>query len=297
MNLAPNLRGAIWMVIAAAGFTVMTVLIKFLGDDYSAAVQTFYRSIASFLVLLPFIVRNPKGAFRTTRPGVMLFRAAVGTTAMIMAFYAFQKLPLADANALSFTRTLWLVPLAYFVLKEPVGPARVGAALVGFSGILLMTGVLTEGVAAFSMAHVAALAAAFLFSLTVTGLKTITPDHSPLQILVWSASLGLVFSIPPAAFTWRWPTFPDFLLLSLMGIIGIFTQYCYTRGMKVGDAAAMAPLDYIRLVFAAIAGFLLFGQVPTVAAWIGAGIVVGSTLFIAWREQVVARRKPEHPLE
>ena len=57
---------------------------------------------------------------------------------MILSFYAYQKMPLADANALSFTRTLWLVPLAAFVLKETVGPRRVSATLIGFLGALLM---------------------------------------------------------------------------------------------------------------------------------------------------------------
>jgi drug/metabolite transporter (DMT)-like permease len=190
------------------------------------------------------------------------------------------------------------VPLAYFVLKEPVGPARIGAAVVGFLGVLLMTGVATGGGGeAFGLPHMTALGAAFLFALTVTGLKTITPDHTPLQILVWSASLGLIFSLPPAMFSWAWPSLPDFLLLSLMGVIGIFTQYCYTRGMQVGDAGAMAPMDYIRLVFAALAGFLLFQELPMMHTLAGAAVVVGSTLFITWREHVVARRKVEHPLD
>ena len=111
-TLAPNVRGALWMLASALGFTVMTTLIKFLGDDYPAALQTFYRQAAGLLVLAPMILRDWRGAFHTTRPGILFFRSAVGTVAMIMSFYAFQVLPLAEANALSFTRTLWLVPLA-----------------------------------------------------------------------------------------------------------------------------------------------------------------------------------------
>lgn len=115
MTLSPNLRGALWMLASAVGFTVMTTLIKFLGDDYPAALQTFYRQLAGVLVLLPLIARDWRGAFRTTRPGIVIFRSSAGVLALIMSFYAYQKLPLADANALSFTRTLWLVPLAGLV--------------------------------------------------------------------------------------------------------------------------------------------------------------------------------------
>ena len=133
-----NVRGALWMLGSALGFTAMTVLIKFLGDDYPASLQTFYRQAAGLVILLPIILRRGKAAYATTRPGILLFRSAAGTLGMILSFYAFQEMPLADANALSFTRTLWLVPLAAFVVRETVGPLRIGAAVVGFLGVLLM---------------------------------------------------------------------------------------------------------------------------------------------------------------
>lgn len=287
-RLAPNTRGALWMLASALGFTAMTTLIKFLGADYPAALQTFYRQAAGLLVLLPLIVRDWHGAFHTTRPGILLFRSAVGTVAMILSFYAFQKLPLAEANALSFTRTLWLVPLAAFVLKEPLGPIRIGAALVGFVGVLIM---LRPGAGhGFGIAQMAALASSLFFAMTITGMKVMTRDHSPFVLLVWSAVLGLVFALPPALFVWRWPAPVDLLLLAAMGVIGTFTQACYIKGMQIGDAAAMAPIDYTRLVFSALIGVLLFHEIPGWATIAGAGIVVASTLFITLREQQLARR-------
>ncbi len=297
-GLTPNLRGALWMTASAIGFTVMSILIKFLGADYPAALQTLYRSAAGFVVLAPLILRDVKGAFHTTRPWIVIYRSAIGTVGMILSFYALQHLPLADANALSFTRTLWLVPLAYFLLKEKVGPARIGAALVGFAGVLLMLQSLAGGEhGAFGAPQLAALAAAFLFATTITGMKSLTKDHTPFSLLVWAAALGLVFATPPALFVWRWPSLPDFALLCAMGIAGTATQFCYIKGMQVGDAAAMAPIDYTRLVFATAAGFVLFGDIPSVMTLIGAAIVVASTLFITWREHVATLREPDHPLD
>ena len=110
-GLTPNLRGALWMLGSALGFAGMTVLIKYLGDDYPPALQTFYRQAAGFLVLLPVILRHRGAAYATTRPGLLMFRSGAGTIGMMLSFYAFQEMPLADANALSFTRNLWLVPL------------------------------------------------------------------------------------------------------------------------------------------------------------------------------------------
>jgi drug/metabolite transporter (DMT)-like permease len=289
-RLPRNARGALWMLASAITFTVMTMLIKFLGEDYSPALQTFYRQLAGLVVLLPVILPNPRQVFRTTRLGILLFRSGAGTVGMILAFYAYQKLPLADANALSFTRTLWVVPLAAFVLKEHVGPRRVAATAVGFLGALLMLQPPAQGDAGWPAA--AALASSFLFAFTVTGMKFLTRDHSTLTLMAWSAVLGFVLAIPPAMFSWRWPDLRDLALLCAMGVLGTITQACYINGMSEGDAAAMAPIDYTRLVFAVILGYALFSDIPNTMTMLGAGIVMASTIYITLRESRLGAPKP-----
>jgi drug/metabolite transporter (DMT)-like permease len=293
-GLTPNLRGAVWMLASAVCFTAMTSMIKLLGSNYDAALQTFYRSAAGLVILLPMIFKDVKGAFRTTRLGILLFRSGAGTLGMILSFYAFQKLPLAEANALSFTRTLWLVPLAFFILRESLGAWRIGAALVGFAGVCVMLAPgFVNGGHGFGLAQLAALGSAGLFAMTITGMKVMTRDHTPFTLLVYAAVLGVVFAIPPALFVWAWPTWPDFLLLCLMGILGMATQACYIKGMQIGDAAAMAPIDYTRLVFTAFVGFVVFAEVPTWTTLLGAAIVVASTLVITWREQRAGKLERE----
>lgn len=290
--LAPNVRGALWMLASALAFTVMTTLIKFLGDDYPAALQTFYRQAAGFIVLLPIIIQRRSAAFATSRPAILIFRAGAGTVALILSFYAFQKMPLADANALSFTRTLWLVPLAAFALKERIGPLRLGAALVGFLGVLMMIRPGADGHFHMGLPALAMLASSFLLALTITGMKVLTRDHSPTVLLVWSAALGLVLAAPPALFVWRWPNPLDLGLLALMGVMGTVTQGCYIKGIQIGDAAAMAPIDYVRLVFTAAIGFFVFHEVPGPWTIAGAAVVVASTLLITWLEARAPRAAP-----
>lgn len=288
-GLSRNTQGALWMLLSAVTFSAMATLIKFLGDDYPAALQTFYRQLAGVVILLPVILRHRGAAFATSRPGILIFRASAGTIGVILSFYAFQNMPLADANALSFTRTLWLVPLAIFVVREKVGALRIGAAVVGFLGVLLMVRPGAGGEFAVGVPALAMLASSFLFALTVTGMKVLTRDHAPRVILVWSAFLGLAFSLPGAALTWRVPEPVDLALLAAMGVIGVINQACYIKGMSLGDAAAMAPIDYTRLIFTAAIGFFLFSEIPTVWTIVGALVVAGSTLFITLREQQLAR--------
>jgi drug/metabolite transporter (DMT)-like permease len=294
-RLPRNARGALWMLASAITFTLATMLIKYLGSDYPAALQTFYRQLAGLLLLLPVMLPNPREVFRTTRPGILLFRSLAGTVGMILAFYAYQKLPLADANALSFTRTLWLVPLAAFVLKEAVGPRRIFATLVGFVGALLM--LQPQASSNMGWPAAAALGASFLFALTVTGMKVMVRDHSTLTLMAWSAVLGFLLAIPPALFVWRWPDTDDIALLAAMGVLGTITQACYINGMSEGDAAAMAPIDYTRLVFAVIFGYALFGEIPNTITVLGAGIVMASTLYITLREARLGKPEPPPPVD
>lgn len=289
-RLSANVRGALWMLASAITFTLMTSLIKYLGADYSPALQTFYRQAAGLLVLAPIIVRDPVGAFRTSRPGILLFRSLAGTLGMVLAFWAYQEMPLAEANALSFTRTLWIVPLAIFVLGEKVGPWRLGATLIGFGGVLIM---LQPSIAnAVGWPAAAALSSAALFAMTITGMKVMTRDHSVTVLMVWSAVLGFVLSIPLAVTEWRWPDPVDLALLAAMGVLGLVTQVCYIKGMALGDAAAMAPIDYTRLVFAILFGLVLFHEVPNLVTMLGALVVIGSTLVITLRDLHSKQRPP-----
>lgn len=289
-RLHRNSRGTLWMLASAASFTLMTMLIKYLGDDYPAPLQTFYRNAAGLLVMLPLIARNPRRTFRTSRPGLLLFRATAGTVGMILGFYAYQKMPLADANALSFTRTLWLVPLAAFVLKEHVGPRRIAATLVGFLGALLMLQPSTAS--GFGWPAAAALVSALLVALTVAGMKVMTRDHTTMSLMAWSAVLGFVLTIPGALLTWRTPDLPELGLLAVLGILGLVNQACYIKGMAEGDAMVMAPIDYTRLVFAIVLGYALFREVPNGVTMAGAAVIIGSTLYISWREAQLGKSEP-----
>jgi len=141
----------------------------------------------------------------------------------------------------------------------------------------------------------AALASSLLFAFTVTGMKFMTRDHSTLTLMAWSAVLGFVLAIPPAMFSWRWPNLRDLVLLCAMGVLGTITQACYINGMSEGDAAAMAPIDYTRLVFAVILGYALFSDIPNTMTMLGAGIVMASTIYITLRESRLGQ--PKQPTE
>lgn len=296
-GLPRNVRGAAWMLAAAFTFTLAMSLVKYLGDDYSPTLQTFYRQAVGLIILTPLILRRGPRLFATTLPGMILLRSTTSIAAMALSFFAFQAMPLADASALSFTRVLWVVPLAALVMREQVGAWRIGAALIGFAGVLVMLGPAFQGNFQFGLPAASMLASSFLFAFTVTGMKMLTRDHSTATIMAWAAVLGTAFSFPLALLDWRWPAPEDLLLLIAMGSLMLLTQAIYTKGMTEGDAAAMAPIDYTRLVFSAVIGFFLFQELPTLWTLAGAALVAGSTLIITLRELRLAKRRPPPPDE
>lgn len=266
------------MLASAVAFTLMTTLVKFLGEDYPPVLQTFYRQAATFLVMVPLMLRAPLKVFTTSSPFILIFRSVSGFLGVSLSFYAYQQMPLADANALSFTRTLWIVLLAAVLLRERLGLQRIAATIAGFIGVLLIVQPHAGG--QLGLPAIAALVSALLLAGTVTGMKIMTRDHSTTTLMAWAAVLGLVLSIPPALFVWRWPTTPDLLLLSCMGILGSVTQACYMKGMAAGDAARMAPMDYSRLLLAVIVGYAWFDTVPGPLTVVGSLIIIAATLYI-----------------
>ena len=273
-----NQRGALWMLGSAATFVAMASLVKALGGSYPATLQLFYRQLAGTLVVLPLILREGKGVLRSPRPWLVVSRSLLSVTGISLMFFAYEHLPLADANALSFTRPLWVVLLAALLLREPLGARRIVSALAGFAGVLLIVNPLR---ATPSVASLAALASALVLGWSITGIKSLTSDHSTMTIVTLSALLGLVLSFPLALPVWRWPSGRDLLLLVLMGWFGVVNQMCYVKAMSLGDAGVMAPMDYMRLLFAVLAGWLFFGDLPDARTLVGAGLIIAATLYVA----------------
>ncbi len=282
------------MIASAICFTLMTSLVKYLGRDFPSVLQIFYRQLVSCILMVPLILRAPRRAFATTRPALMLYRAIIGFLGLNLAFYSYQHLPLADANALSFTRALWIMLLAALHLREPLGPGRIIAGVCGFAGVLLI--VQPSAGAELGWPAAAALISALMLATSVTGMKIMSRDHSTTTLMAWQVVAGMLLSLIPAFYVWRWPSRVDLLLLIGMGILGTLTQTFYIKSMTAGDASVMAPVDYTRLLFAVLAGWLLFNALPGMMTIVGSIIIIASTLYITLAESMRTPNESRDPV-
>lgn len=269
--------GAMWILASAACFTLMTTIIKML-SQYPAPVHAFYSAVASLVIMAPTILRSPRRAFATSRLALMIGRCFLSVGGVTLAYYSYQALPLADANALSFTRALWITPFAALLLRERVGPAHWLSLLIGFAGVLLV--LRPESGGGVGLGHAAALVSAMMIALVVTGIKSLSRDHGPAALLSWSAVLGVFLTAPGALLTWQAPDPADLMLLALMGASSVGAQACYIKGMALGDAAALAPIDYARLLFAVVVGVTFFQETPDALGIAGMALIVLSTAAV-----------------
>ena len=156
------------MVGSALGFLVMAVLAKGLSDQTSVAMLIFWRSLAGVAVTLPFAIFAGSRVWKTPRPGKLFLRSSYGTIGFFTGFYALVHLPLADSQALSFSRTLFITILAVFILKEKVAWRRWSAVAIGFLGILMMT----KPGASMNIASLAAIVSALAFAFALVTSRT-----------------------------------------------------------------------------------------------------------------------------
>ena len=278
-SLPGNHRGAIWMLIGTTGFTLNGALVKLLGAGGMHPFEiSFGRSLVALLAMLPFIWRAGPGVLRSNHLRIHLGRGIAGGTAMICAFYALTKIPLADFTALSFTTPLFILLLAALILGERVGPRRWGAVAVGFLGVLVMT---RPGAGGFDPNALAVLVMALGISIAVVLVKRLPPSESQVTMLTYFCLISMAMSAVPAALVWRAPTATEALLLVAIGVLGIGSQSLMIRAFRAGEASFVAPFEYSRLLFAAALGYFLFAEAPDPWSYLGAAIIVAATLYLA----------------
>ena len=247
--IQPPVRGAAWMLLAAALFAVMITLIRHLTDSLHPFQVVFLRNLFGLLFLLPWLASVGIGALRTQRLRLHFLRAGTGVVGMLCWFSALAMMPLGEAVALSFTSSLFASVLAAMILREAAGPRRWLAICVGFLGVLV---ILRPGVAPFTAGgasgpglglHIrhqrGAGEAAFAHGLAQRGGDV----HDPVP----DADLPAM-----AALVWQWPDWQTLGIAAALGAVASSAHLCFARALKLADASAVMPLDFARLPLTAL---------------------------------------------
>ena len=272
-------------MLASILFSLMALLIKLLGQNLHVTQILFLRQLGMVVMVLPAIMRHFPGSLRSNRPGLQILRMGFAVVAMLGGFTAVIHLPMADATAIFFAKSFFMTIFAVLFLGEVVGVYRWSAVAIGFVGVMIM---LQPGTADFSIYSLASLTGAAGAAAVMIILRILSHKDSADTIMTWSAlGIGIAMAIP-GIYYWQPPTTSEWGLLVVLAVVSYFGQRCNIFAYKHGEASLLASLDYVRLLWATLFGFLVFGHFPGLPTWIGASVVIAAAVFTIYRE---TRRK------
>lgn len=286
-GLSGNFRGILFMLAAAALITGLHVLVRDMTQQMHPFEVAFFRNLVVMIALTPFLLRQDRSLWKSKRPDLQLARGIVGLGAMLTWFYALKLVPVADATALSFTVVLFTSLGAVFILRERMGPRRWGALAVGFIGTAI---ILRPGFQDITAGYWWALTSTVLWASTLLIVKVLARYDSPVTIVFYASVYFTPTTLILALFHWQWPTWFQLGEMVLLGCLAAASHVCLSKAMQLGEATAVMPADFTRLLWAAALGYIAFGEFPDVWTWVGGAIIFVATMYIAYREAKVKGR-------
>jgi hypothetical protein len=262
--------------MACVLFTAEVSCLRLLGDRVSQGQVILFRSGAQIVLAFAWIAATGGvRLLRTRRLGSHLVRGLLSVVGWWLYYKSFRSLDLALATTLSFTSQIFVLVLAWPVLGEKVTGHRLGATLVGFAGIAIALNIWTAQV---PPAAVYGLAGALVGAVLLLVTRALAATEQTATIMVYLASVVFLAAIPQAAFDWR-PLRPDDLaLLGVLAVLGTVGNALLVEAYRHAEASALAPYPYSRLLFSAVAGWFVFGEVATLSTLAGAVLIVGSII-------------------
>ena len=277
------------MLVAVFLMATMDVALKMLVADYGSMQVIFFRCAMSMPVFLVWMLITDRTLFRTAYLSGQIVRGLLGLAMLYTVGECYRELQLADAYAIFFAAPLLITLLSGPMLGEPAGVARIAAAVIGFSGVLIV--LQPSGDNWVSYGGIMALLAMLFYALSVILLRRLGSKDRTLTIAFWfvflvgcGAGLSAIPNWQPVNFSrdWTW--------LVLLGITGTVGQVVLTAAFRRASVAVVAPFDYVHMVWAVLYGYIFWSYLPDSRTWIGSGIVIASGLFVLYREHRNHRR-------
>ena len=275
-RLPPNTRGALFMICGAISATLMFTSVKLLGGRIDSVQIVFVRALFGILIAAPVLMRRGGRGFRTDHLRLQMSTGVLGAFALIGTFFALNHMELANVTVVMFTRPLFLLLLAMLFLGEAMRAGRWLATVIGFLGVL----VIIKPAGIIEIAALAVILSALLSAMMVVFIKKMAPADGPdIQLFYFNVTMAVVL-IVPAIFVWTTPSWSDLVLLLLVGVFGAANASFNVFALRAGEATAVSPFDYTRLIFATLIGVLLFSEVPDAWFWLGSAMIIAANLYI-----------------
>jgi drug/metabolite transporter (DMT)-like permease len=289
--LSDNLRGMLWMTLSGAVFATNYAIIRYLAVDFHVFELVFFRNLFGLIVLTPFLWRARHKITKPKRPGIIAMRGILQAGSSSLWFYGVTVVPLVTATSLMLIEPIIGSILAIFVLKEPNDYRRWISVFIAMIGALV---IVQPGVLEISVGVGFVLTAAVMWSGFLVLGKVQSREDPVVVVIAYSSGLTVLISLVPALFVWVTPTLEQFFWLIVLGSIATFAYFCIANAYKTGDVTIVSPFTFMRTIFAATVGYIIFSEVPEFWVWVGAAIIVVAGSYLA---RVEIRSTPSNVLK
>lgn len=284
--LPGNLRGAILMSLGAVLFAAEALFIRWMSErGIPVSTQLFARALGQLAWVAPVVLAAGLLVFRTRRLPLHLLRGFASAATWGLYFLSFAFLDLATATVLSFTNVMFTTLLAGPVLGERVGAARWAGTTIGLAGVAVM---LRPGAEVPPLGALIGLGAALAWcGITLTS-RLLGRTERTDTVIAWVGVVTTLCTLPFAVAGWRPITPGDAAILVVFALFTPGILWFVTEALRAGEASAVAPFQYLRLVVILAFGWAIFGEVPDAGALAGAAVILAGAVIVTVAE---ARRR------
>lgn len=265
---------------------------ELINRDYPLAEVLLFRYLfASGVFWVILLSTTGFWVLATRRPFDHSVRSISGIVSLALLYYAITRIPIADATAIAYAAPIFITVLSIFLLGEVIGPRRWVAVMLGFAGVVMIARPQAES---WDVGFLAAAGSAFTGALVAIWLRKLSSSEQPVAIGIYYNALGTLVCLGWVLLSgWLSPRAEDVWLLVGFGLGCGLQQWLLTVSFRYAEASLLAPFEYLAMVFAAIVGFVFWGEIPVLTTWIGGAIIAASGLFIFKRRQ--KRQPPDKP--
>lgn len=283
VKLSGNIRGIVWLSIGAFLFSITDVIVKLLGRKFDPMELALFRYGIGMIILTPIFLKMGLENLKTKKIGLHIIRMLLAMLAQVGIFITVINIPLADATAIFFSKPLFTTIIAVFLVSEIVSKRRWSATAIGFLGVIIMV---RPGDGSMNLIALVGVAAALTFAIANVLIRVLSKTEPPNRILFYYHIGGIIVFTGPAIFVWQTPIGIEWVLLISVAVLTTIGMTCFVQAFSIGEANAVGPIEYVRLIYAAIFGYLVFSEIPSLWTGVGAILIIASAIYIARDEAI-----------
>ena len=277
-----------WVLISGTLMVVQLGIVRMIANDIGIFQIVFFRALFSCLFIAPLIMSNPTVLLRPNRPGIMVLCGTLAFAAGTCFYFAAKYMPLADITAIHFSRPIFAAILAAIVLKEVIKGPRAIAILGGFIGAAI---IIRPGIVDFNVGMFFILGVICVQTWNPINRRLLSKSEHPDTVAVWTQLIVLPLATLPAMYFWTTPTLELLGWMAAIGLLEMLNQRVLARAYVQGETVVVLALHYTRLPLAAIAGYLMFGEVAESWIWVGGAVIASAALYLAQHERRAELKK------